>query len=197
MTDQRQRVLVVGIGNELRGDDAAGLLVARRLQGLAAQAGIEVRELDGEPTALLDVWAGRDAVILTDTMRSGSPPGTIRRLDASRGRLPQRLSGRASTHGVGLQETIELAHALCRLPADFVVYAIEGARFDTGAGLSPEVLAAIPALVRWCSPRPPRRGNPTELIRVSTTSTATTPGGSVERPLRKCSRSLPLGGDPH
>ena len=131
---------MVGIGNELRGDDAAGLLVARRLQGLAAQAGIEVRKLDGEPTALLDVWAGRDAVILTDTMRSGSPPGTIRRLDASRGRLPQRLWGRASTHGVGSQETIELARTLVRLPAELVVYA---------------------------------------------------------SPLRRCSRSLPLGGDPH
>ena len=136
-------VLVVGIGNELRGDDGAGLLVARRLQGLAAQAGIDVREVDGDPTVLLDTWSGRDAVIVTDTSRSGSPPGTIRRLDAGRGRLPHRLS---STHGVGLQETIELARTLRRLPPELVVYAVEGARFDTGAGLSPEVLAALPAL---------------------------------------------------
>ena len=113
---------------------------------LAAQTGIEVRELDGDPTVLLDTWSGRDAVIVTDTSRSGSPPGTIRRLDAGRGRLPDRLSGRSSTHGVGLQETIELARALRRLPPELVVYAVEGARFDTGAGLSPEVLAALPAL---------------------------------------------------
>ena len=40
--------LVIGIGNAARGDDAAGLIAARRLGG--------VLERGGDPLALLDVW---------------------------------------------------------------------------------------------------------------------------------------------
>jgi hydrogenase maturation protease len=139
---------VVGVGNELRGDDGAGLLVVRQVRGLGAHVGIEVSEVGGDPVALLDAWLGRDAVIVTDTMQSGSTPGTIRRLDAGVGPLPRRLAGRSSTHAIGLDETIELARGVGRLPAGLIVYAVEGARFDTGAALSPEVQAAIPRLVQ-------------------------------------------------
>ncbi|MGO9820825.1 MAG: hydrogenase maturation protease [Solirubrobacteraceae bacterium] len=140
-------VAVIGVGNELRGDDGAGLVVARRVRQLTGQEGIEVRELGDEPAALLDAWLGRDAVIVTDTMRSGSAPGTIVRLDAARELLPLPRSGRSSTHAVGLQETVELARVLGRLPPRLVVYAVEGVRFNPGAGLSAKVRAAIPELV--------------------------------------------------
>ena len=138
---------MVGVGNELRGDDGAGPVVVRRVRSLAAQAGIEACELD-EPTALLDACLGRDAVIVTETMRSGSAPGTIRRLDAGRSSLSRLPSSCSSTHAIGLHETIELARELGRLPPRLVVLAVEGARFEPGAGLSPEVEAAIPALAR-------------------------------------------------
>jgi hydrogenase maturation protease len=139
---------VVGIGNELRGDDGAGLLVARRVRTAAAQAGIEVREIGDEPTALTEACLGRGVVIVTETMRSGSVPGTIRRLDASSDPVPRGLTRRSSTHAIGLDETIELTRALGRLPARLLVYAVEGAQFDIGAELSPEVQAAIPELMQ-------------------------------------------------
>jgi hydrogenase maturation protease len=139
---------VIGLGNELRGDDGAGLVVARRVRRLTGQGEIEVRELGDEPAALLDAWRDRDAVIIADTMRSGSAPGTILRLDPAREPLPLPRRGRSSTHAVGLQETVELARVLGRLPASLVVYAVEGARFNPGTGLSPAVQAAIPELVQ-------------------------------------------------
>ena len=48
--------------------------------------------------------------------RSGAAPGTTRRLDASRERLPAELF-RGSTHALGLAEAVELARALDRLPS--------------------------------------------------------------------------------
>jgi len=141
-------VLVVGVGNELRGDDGAGLEVACRMRDRARGDGIEVRELRGDPTELLDLWLGRDAVIVVDTMRSGASPGTILRLDASHEPLPARQRhGASSTHAAGLAETIELARALGALPARAIVYAIEGRRFDPGTALSDELEAIVPALV--------------------------------------------------
>jgi hydrogenase maturation protease len=140
-------VLVIGLGSELRGDDGAGIAAARRLRDAARQAGVEVRELAGDPLALLDAWSSRDAVVIVDAMRSGVAPGTVRRIDASAS-PPAAIGSVASTHAVGLCDAIELARALDRLPARVIVHAVEGASFEPGRGLSPAVAAALPALVR-------------------------------------------------
>jgi hydrogenase maturation protease len=138
---------VIGVGNAYRGDDAAGLVVARRLR----ERGVEAIEQEGEPVALIDVFAARDAVVLVDAVQSGAPPGTVHRFDVSDGPLPRELRGSTSTHAVGLGEAIELARALGRLPPRVVVYGVEGARFATGAGLSYEVEAALAPLVEAIS----------------------------------------------
>jgi hydrogenase maturation protease len=138
-------VVVIGVGNRLRGDDAAGLEVARRVREGSVPDGVVVRELEGEGVGLLDLWSGADAVVLVDTIRSGARAGAIRRLDASTEPLPATLRGSSSTHAVGVAEAIELARALGRLPARVVVYGIEGRRFDAGAPVSPDVVTALDA----------------------------------------------------
>ena len=105
-------------------------------------AEVELLEREGEPTALIDAWDGADAVWLVDAVSSGAEVGTVHRLDASESELPTELF-RASTHHVGLAEAVELARALGRLPAQTVVYGIEGASFRVGEELTPAVAAAI------------------------------------------------------
>jgi len=139
-------VLVIGLGNELRADDGAGIAVARRLRRGPLPDEVEVREEHGEPIGLLDRWEGRDAVLIVDTMRSGAPPGTIRRLDVTDGPLPRAAQETGSTHAIALGEAIELARALGRLPPRVVVHAVEGRLFEIGREPSAEVQAIIPAL---------------------------------------------------
>jgi hydrogenase maturation protease len=133
---------VVCIGNRWRGDDAAGLEVATLLRGtLPGEA--EVLEREGEPTALMDAWEGAEAVWLVDAVSSDARAGVVHRVDASVEELPAGLF-RASTHHFGLAEAVELARALGRLPGHTIVYGIEGAGFDAGAELTPEVATAVP-----------------------------------------------------
>lgn len=136
---------VVGVGNRWRSDDAAGLEVAAKVRALSPP-GIEVLEREGEPVALLDAFEGADAVVLVDAVSSGSPPGTLHRLDATATELPQDLF-RRSTHHLGVPEAVELGRALGRLPAHVVVVGIEGASWDAGDELSPPVAAAVDAAV--------------------------------------------------
>lgn len=138
--------MVIGVGNEFRHDDAAGLEVVRGLRALASAAGIAVREEEGETLALLEEWEGAEAVVLVDAIRSGVAPGTIHRVDATSQPIPAGLRGSTSTHAVGVGEAIELARALERLPRRVVVYGVEGRRFDAGRGLSEEVQAIIAPL---------------------------------------------------
>lgn len=139
-------VLVIGVGNLLRGDDSASAEVVHRMCERGMQTGIEVSEQLCEPNDLLEAWQDRDAVVLVDTMHSGEPPGTIRRFDVSAEPLPARLRGSMSTHGFGLHEAIELGRALHRLPRRVIVFAVEGRQFKAGSMPSGEVEAAIPRL---------------------------------------------------
>ena len=133
--------VVIGVGNELRGDDAAGLLVAQRLRDRAAtQAVVLVCEAD--PAELLPAWTGAQVAIVVDTVVSGAAPGTIQRFDVSAAPLPAKLTA-FSTHGLGVAEAIELARALDRLPGRTIVYGIEGSSFSVGAPLDPTVERAI------------------------------------------------------
>ncbi len=139
-------MLIVGVGNEWRRDDGAGIEVARRVRDAAGRAGVEVHEQQGELSGLVDLWRGVDRVVLVDTMRARLPAGAVRRFDASHAPLPASVNGSTSTHAFGLSDAIELARTLDRLPARVIVYGIQADRFEAGAGLSQPLTAALPAL---------------------------------------------------
>ena len=125
------RARVIGVGNPLRGDDAAGLLVARRVRELAG-AEMEVVELEGEPARLLDAWEGAELALVVDAISSGGTAGETMRFDVTDEPLP-RAATAASTHALGLGDVVELGRALGRLPARLIVFGIEGAGFEAGA----------------------------------------------------------------
>ncbi len=116
--------------------------MARLLEG-TLPPGVSLVVHEGEPTSLIDAWDGAEALWLVDAVSSGAAAGTVHRLDAASSELPPSLF-RASTHHVGLGETVELARVLGRLPARTVLYGIEGGTFDVGETLSPAVAAAVP-----------------------------------------------------
>lgn len=138
------RRLLIGLGNELRGDDAAGLLVARAACE-REHDGIEIVEAGGEPIDLLAAWEAAAATVVADAVRSGAEPGAIHRLDAAAGPLPAPFAA-PSTHALGLAEAVELGRALGRLPPRLTVFGIEGATFTAGAEPTPAVLAAVAAV---------------------------------------------------
>ena len=152
----RRHLRVVGLGNALRGDDAVGLVVARRVRELLP--GADIVELSGEPTELLDAFGdGVEHVVLVDAVTSGAPPGPVHRLDASEAALA--VDATTTTHGLGLAETIELGRALERLPPRLLVLGVEGRSFELGARLSPAVALAADALVVELSGRYGREGD--------------------------------------
>jgi hydrogenase maturation protease len=108
--------------------------------------GVTIRLASGEGTALLALWQDTDAVVLVDAVCTGAMPGTLHRFAVGTQPLPAIFS-RVSTHAFGVAEAIELARALRQLPPALVVYGVEGASFETGAGLSMVVAAMVPQAV--------------------------------------------------
>lgn len=136
-----RRVVLVGIGNPLRGDDAAGCLVARRLAGTP---GLTVVPSDETPERdvprIVDLKP--DLVILADAVAMGRPPGTVEVLGtgALAGYLP-------TTHRLPLTLLADILRRASR--AEVVVLAIQPGRVELGAAVSPEVAAAVVDAADW------------------------------------------------
>ena len=137
--------LLIGIGNDYRGDDGAGLAICRELKKREL-AGAQVIECASDGAALMEMLKTANRVILIDAVSSGASAGTIYRFDALAEQIPLRFSFQ-STHSLGVAEAIGLARALDQLPPYLVVYAIEGKNFTMGIGLSPEVEEAAQQVV--------------------------------------------------
>lgn len=133
-------IRVFGIGNPWRHDDAVGPVTARIIGGMHLP-GVEVREACDGGTTLLNAWEPGDRVFLIDAAVSGSPPGSIHRIDARAEPIPSDVFP-CSTHDLGAAEVAEFARALGKMPEVFVVYGVEGSDFGQGEGMTPEVEGA-------------------------------------------------------
>jgi hydrogenase maturation protease len=131
-------MLIIGLGNLDRGDDAAGILVARRL----FERGIEAFQHRGSILDLLDMWETATCTVIVDAVLSGAAPGTVHMWDVPSKELRETIF-RSSTHAFGLVDAIELARTLNRLPPKLTIYGIEGAQFVVGAPPSVEVIAGV------------------------------------------------------
>ena len=141
MSDPGGPTVVIGIGNEFRRDDGAGPAVIGHLRG-RVPAGVRLVITDGEPTRLIDAWAGSGLAVVVDAVRAEPPhPGQVHRFVLDR---PGSGTGRpASSHGFGLDEAVALALVLDRMPGRLIVHAIEAADLAQGTGLSQAVAAAV------------------------------------------------------
>jgi hydrogenase maturation protease len=143
--EEKRLLSVIGIGNRVSGDDAAGLEVVRRLR-LAHPPGVRLVDEEGVPTSLIEEWSQVDEALVVDAISSGSAPGRLHRFDCTDAPLPSQVFN-PSTRAAGLPEAVELARELGRLPGRLIVYGIEGESFDAGAGLSDPVRATVAKLV--------------------------------------------------
>lgn len=136
------RRVVIAVGNPYRRDDAVAAAVLSRLREMDLPAGVHLAESDGDAADLIGLWDGAALAVVVDAVHAHPPsPGKVHRFEATELRPP---GGQASSHGLGLGEAVDLGAALGRLPERLVIYAVEGAEFTFGVGLTAAVDAAVP-----------------------------------------------------
>lgn len=139
--------IVIGVGNDLRGDDAAGWETVRRLEKLLAAGEAVLREHGGDAPGLVSLWGPDDDVVVVDAVVSDDPPGTIVEIDALAAPLPADVSW-ATTHGAGVAEGIELARVLGLLPRSLKLVGISAREFGLGVPMTGDVERAVDEVVR-------------------------------------------------
>lgn len=145
--EKKNKVLLLGLGNDILSDDAIGLHVAREVhRRLAGVSNVEVRETTEMGVALLDHIAGFDDLVLVDAIQTGkSPPGCLHEFDAANLKtLPA-----TSLHFLGVGETLALGHKLgMDMPRRVKVFAVEVEDpFTVDTQMTSALQRAIPDLV--------------------------------------------------
>ncbi len=146
-------IVILGIGQSLRGDDGAGLEAVKTWQEAypesARQPEVRVEWAEVTGLSLLDDLLGADAAILVDAVRSGMTPGELLLLDERD--LATFEAGSGSAHGLGVSEALVLGRQLYpqQMPREVVVIGIEAGDVGMGAELSPEVRQCLPKAAIW------------------------------------------------
>ena len=139
------RTLLLGIGNVLMNDDAAGVLV---VQALAEKYAFpeELTLLDGGTLGLdlLPYLEGVDRLLVVDAVETGAPPGTIVRMTGDD--IPLALATKVSPHQMGLKDLLLVADLQGYAPREMVLWGVQPGSIEMDIELSPEVAQSMGAL---------------------------------------------------
>ena len=138
------RVVVLGLGNVLMGDDALGPHVVEALvAGWRFPEDVDVLDAGTPGLDLAPFVMGADALVVVDTVRSAAPPGTIRtyRRDQLLAHAPQP---RLSPHDPSVKEVLLACEFHGSGPRDVLLVGVVPGSTEMGVGLSPEVRRTVP-----------------------------------------------------
>lgn len=135
------KVLILGYGNPLRGDDGFGCEAARRLAAFIRNPGIDIREMHQLTPELAEPIGHAGHVIFIDASRE-DPPGKVQR----------RPVGAASpgtfTHHLTPATLLACALELYGRAPDAVLFTAGGMSFEYGMILSEPMEAAVNEVCR-------------------------------------------------
>jgi hydrogenase maturation protease len=142
-----EKVLILGLGNTLRGDDGAGSAAIAALSSMDLPPDVDL--LDGGTPGLETVLLleGYDRVIIVDAADMGLEPGQWRLFTPDTAEIKsseEKLQG--TLHAAGLAEALALAAALEKLPSNLIIYGIQPQSLDWSQELSEPLLVALPPL---------------------------------------------------
>jgi hydrogenase maturation protease len=141
------RLLVVGCGNELAGDDSAGVEIVRRLKE-RGESTCQFRSMPCADVELLELFPSVDMILFVDAVASGAPAGTLHLVPLPSREAEPRAMASLSSHGWGLTEIVELAEALGRPIPRLMLLGVEAGSVNPGATRSVAVERAIEVVVQ-------------------------------------------------
>lgn len=138
------KTLILGMGNEILGDEGVGVHAVRALQAESLPEGVEVLEVG---TAILDALPALEVpqrILIIDAMQGQKPAGSVYRISLEDCRRSPLI---ASMHGFDIFRVLALS-GRTDIPK-IVVFGVEPALIEWSLTLSPSVQDALPHLLQW------------------------------------------------
>lgn len=143
MNGSAERILILGIGNVLMGDEGVGVHAIRFLEQQSFPP--QVHLLDGGTGGfnLLSYLQEYPQIIMLDATMDGKPPGTITVL---RPKFASDFPRALSAHDIGLRDLVEAASMTGHLPEMHLIAISIRSIQSMQMELSAELSAAIPRI---------------------------------------------------
>lgn len=145
MSQDASRICVLGLGNLMRTDDAAGMLALRRLTG-DARFPRDVEVVEGETLGLdlLHGVYGVSHLLVLDAVDTGAAAGTVTRFQ---GQEVIDLPTSKSVHLLGLSDLIQVLRLMGAPPMEIVLLGVQPESTEWGTVLTAGVEAAQESLI--------------------------------------------------
>ena len=120
MSSEKNKTLVLGLGNVIMGDEGVGVHVVRALERLELPANVECLDGGTGGFVLLEPLQQADHIILIDATDDGNPQGTVTRTTP---RFSQDYPPTLTAHDIGVKDLLD-AFYMHSGEREVVLYAI-------------------------------------------------------------------------
>ena len=143
---QAPRMLVLGLGNVLCGDDGLGVAaIARLTQRWEIAPEVVIADGGTLGLSLLGLFDGMDEVLLVDAILADAPPGALVALEGED--VAPAARSRLSVHQVGVADLLDALDLLGTRPRRLSLVGLVPEQIELGMERSPAVERGLPLLV--------------------------------------------------
>lgn len=138
-----KKILILGIGNYLMGDEGVGVHFAQMLEKEPLPPGVDVIDGGTGGFHLTNYFEAYPIVFLVDATLDGKMPGTIRLLEPHFSKdYPKAMS----THDIGMKDLIEALILMGSMPKIYLFAVSIETLQQQQVTLSPQIAAVLPVL---------------------------------------------------
>ncbi len=133
-------MLLIGVGNEFRGDDAIGISVMESMRKKYPELGEYIIE-QSDLMQLLSIWDDKDLLIVDAIRSSQLDLGDIFS-SSSADEIMKMTDVLFSTHGIDLAHVLAIGKSINKMPKSIFFIGINGKNWNIGDAISSEVIKA-------------------------------------------------------
>jgi hydrogenase maturation protease len=151
------RAVVLGIGNTILTDEAAGV---RAVEALAQEYKVpsNVQLIDGGTSGMemLEDLSNLDFLIVIDVVKTGGAPGTVVKIAGED--IPVFFRKKLSPHQIALPDVLASLELLDTMPKEIIVLGVEPISLELGMEMTATVAERVPQLAKMAASELIRRG---------------------------------------
>jgi hydrogenase maturation protease len=156
--------VVLGIGNTILTDEAAGVRAVEALER-GWKLPENVLAIDGGTSGMemIEDLSNLDFLIVLDVVKTGAAPGTVVKIAGDE--IPVFFRSKLSPHQIALPDVLASLELLDTMPKEIVVLGVEFISLELGMEMTPTVAEKVPVLAAMAAEELISRGYALEPLR--------------------------------
>ncbi|GBE18787.1 hydrogenase 2 maturation protease [archaeon BMS3Abin16] len=149
MDHTTKKVVVVGVGNLLMGDDGIGIHVVQELKKRKYPQNLEAYDAMVNAFLALEYLDNKDLGIIVDAYQGGKEPGTLFEVSLNPGDLDTYTDEfNLSLHDLNFLDALKSGQEAYHLPEEIILIGVEPSVLEPRMELSPCLMEAVPKVIK-------------------------------------------------